>query len=85
MKITKTQLKQIIKEELSSMEEGDYAAHVEGEGDSNDPTIVAIRKVEALRPLIETGDVGGALSLLDELWEHLRGMSPVPTSNVPMG
>jgi hypothetical protein len=85
MKITKRQLKQIIKEELFSMEEGDYAEHVEGEGDSNDPTIVAIRKVEALRPLIETGDVGGALSLLDQLWEHLREMSPVPTSNVPMG
>ena len=48
-----------------------------------DPVVAAIAKVEDLRGLVEAGDQG-ALTAIDELWDHLQGMLTVPSNEVPM-
>jgi len=121
MKITKAKLKQIIKEELSSLSEARrrgnpysianaviprpirpaashsasasdpggtsqiYNPDVEGlpPEEHADPVVAAIVKVEELRGLVEAGDEG-ALTAIDELWDHLQGMLTVPSNEVPM-
>ena len=47
------------------------------------PHILSIRMVEALRPVIQSGNVEASLKALDALWDHLRNTSPVPTNDVP--
>jgi hypothetical protein len=47
------------------------------------PHILSIRMVEALRPVIQSGNVAASLEGLDALWKHLRNTSPVPTNDVP--
>mgnify|MGYP003679295980 CR=1 FL=1 len=48
-----------------------------------DPVVAAIAKVEDLRGLVEAGDQG-ALTAIDELWDHLQTMLTVPSNEVPM-
>ena len=53
-----------------------------GDDPGDDPVIIAIRMVEDLRPAIKGGNTNTALQKLDDLWDHLRDMSPVPTNAV---
>ena len=48
-----------------------------------DPVVAAIAKVEDLRGLVEVGDEG-ALTAIDELWDHLQSMLTVPSNEVPL-
>jgi hypothetical protein len=90
MKITKRQLEKIINEELSLLAEGNFEQayhdmYGEEEGSDGDthPHILSIRMVEALRPVIQSGDIEGSMTALDALWDHLHNTSPVPTNDVP--
>jgi len=100
MKITKAKLKQIIKEELSALSEAwmhstdqddwrgtsqEISTDVEGlpPEEQADPVVAAIAKVEDLRGLVEVGDEG-ALTAIDELWDHLQSMLTVPSNEVPL-
>ena len=62
-----------------------YSTDVEGlpPEEQVDPVVAAIAKVEDLRGLVEAGDEG-ALTAIDELWDHLQGMLTVPSNEVPM-
>ena len=73
MKITRRQLERLISEVMGD-DVKESAAH---------PHITAIRMVEALRPVIQSGNIENSLEALDALWDHLHNTSPVPTSNVP--
>jgi hypothetical protein len=53
------------------------------QGGNTHPHILSIRMVEALRPVIQSGNVADSLEALDALWDHLRNTSPVPTNDVP--
>ena len=84
MKITKAKLKQIIKEELSSMSE--YGGLYEDEPEMADPVVAAIVKVEELRDLVMNGDPGGegAMAAIDEIHDMLKGMQTGAGNEVAM-
>ena len=81
MKITKAKLKQIIKEELSSMSE--YGGVYEDEQEAADPVVAAIVKVEELRELVMNGD-SGALAAIDEIHDMLKEMQTGAGNEVAM-
>ena len=62
-----------------------YSTDVEGvpPEEQADPVVAAIAKVEDLRGLVEVGDEG-ALTAIDELWDHLQNMLTVPSNEVPL-
>ena len=86
MKITKAKLKQIIKEELSSLSEGGAQGHYGGEPEMADPVVSVIVKVEELRDLIMNGDPGGqgAMAAIDEIHDMLKGMQTGAGNEVAM-
>ena len=94
MKITKKQLGRLIKEamvpllplaEVGDSPGGPFEFNKPDDYDDGNthPHILSIRMVEALRPVIESGNVADSLEALDALWDHLRNTSPVPTNDVP--
>ena len=78
MKITKRQLRRLVNEAM-----GHDFGIIDVQDGATHPHILAIRMVEALRPVIQSGNVEASLEALDALWDHLRNTSPVPTNYVP--
>jgi hypothetical protein len=94
MKITQKQLRRLINEAMIPLlplaEGGDspggpfeFTKPDDVQDGGTHPHILSIRMVEALRPVIQSGNVADSLEALDALWDHLRNTSPVPTSDVP--
>ena len=75
MKITKAKLKQIIKEELSSMSE--YGGLYEDEPEMADPVVQDIVKLEEYGTMIRNkfpGEYPEHLEAIDRIHDRLKGM-----------